>query len=180
MTRARALCAVLAAGVLAACTAPQVGYDYDTTAPFRTYRTYDWISTLQEPRGDKRVDNTLVDGRIRAAVETQLRSKGYRVPASGTPDFYVAYQAGVTDLMKGASTQHYIGDRAHGTYTTTSDIQPYKAGMLQVDVVDGATRQLVWRGYAEAEVTAGATPKERDQRINRIVEEMFTHFPPNP
>ncbi len=180
MIRARVVCAVLAVGVLAACSAPQVGYDYDTTAPFPAYHTYDWLQPIQESSGDKRVDNTLVDGRIRAAVEAQLQAKGYRIFTGETPDFYVAYHAGVKDLMKGASTQHYIGDRAHGIYTTTSDIQPYKEGMLLVDIVDASTKQLVWRGYAQAEVPADASPQERDRRIRRILEEMFSHFPPHP
>lgn len=178
MAYVRSLCIFVTVASMMACAASQVGYDYDTSAPLRSYRTYEWLGGEQETTGDKRVDNTLVNARIRTAVEQQLRAKGYRNPTSGTPDFYVAYHVGLKDLMKGASTQHYIGDRAHGTYTTTSDIQPYKEGALLVDILDGATKQLVWRGSAQAEVAAGATPRQRDERINEVVKEMFSHFPP--
>ena len=80
--------------------------------------------------------------------------------------------------MKGSSTQDYIGDRAHGTYTTLSDIQPYKEGALLIDIVDAASKQLVWQASALAEVDPGMTPEERDERISGIVHAMLSHFPP--
>jgi hypothetical protein len=169
---------LILAATIAACASPKVGYDYDAGANFRAYHTYEWMSGTQEPTGDKRIDNSLVDGRIRSAVGTRLQAKGYTTTVNGKPDFYVAYHLGVKDMLKGASTQNYIGDRAHGTYTTISDIQPYKEGDLLVDIVDAASKQLVWRGYAQAEVDPGMTPEERTERISRVVDEMFTHFPP--
>ncbi|BFU96429.1 MAG: conserved protein of unknown function [Nitrospira sp.] len=161
-----------------ACASPKVGYDYDRSADFTSYRTYEWMPDSRSPTGDRRIDNDLVDARIRAAVDRQLRGKGYTNPAAGQPDFYVAYRAAVTDMMKGASTQRYIGDRATGLYTTVSDIQPYKGGALLIDIVDGATQRLVWQGTASAEVDPGMTAKERDERIARVLKAMFEHFPP--
>ncbi|MBA5865474.1 MAG: DUF4136 domain-containing protein [Nitrospira sp. CR1.3] len=162
----------------AACASSKVGYDYDRSANFSSYHTYEWMQGNQEPTGDKRVDNQLVDARIRTAIDAQLRSKGYGAPAAGKPDFYVAYHAGVKDLTKGASTQRYIGDRATGTYTTISDIQPYKEGALLIDIVDAASQRLVWQGTASSEVDPGMTAKERDVRVNQVVRSIMAHFPP--
>lgn len=161
-----------------ACASPKIGYDYDPHANFTTYQTYAWVVGPQEQTGDKRIDNRLVDSRIRNTIETQLRSKGYAVSANTQPDFYVAYHIGVKDMTKGSSTQHYIGDFAHGTYTTTSDIQPYKEGGLLIDIVDAASKQLAWRGSGVAEVDPGMAPEERDELINQVVRAMFSHFPP--
>ncbi|MDF0645819.1 MAG: DUF4136 domain-containing protein [Nitrospira sp.] len=174
-----ALCVVAMAALASACASPKVGYDYDRSADFTTYRTYAWMPDSRSPTGDRRIDNDLVDARIRAAVDRQLRGKGYTNPAAGKPDFYVAYHAAVTDMMKGASTQRYIGDRASGLYTTVSDIQPYKGGALLIDIVDGATQRLVWQGTASAEVDPGMTAAERDARIARVVNAMFEQFPPH-
>jgi hypothetical protein len=161
-----------------ACASPKVGYDFDPSANFSSYHTYEWTAGNREPTGDKRVDNSLVDARIRSIVEAQLRSKGYRPSAPGRPDFYVSYHAGVKDLAKGASTQRYIGDRATGKYTTINAIEPYKEGALLVDIVDGTSNQLVWQGSAVAEVDPGMTAKERDEYLTRILGAMFAHFPP--
>jgi hypothetical protein len=177
MTWKQACCIVTLAGA-AACAAPKVGYDYDSSANFNVYRTYEWLPGNQESAGDQRVDNALVDRRIRTAVDARLRSQGYHTPVNGKPDFYVAYRVAVKDRMKGSSTQRYIGDFAYGTHTTITDIQPYNEGDLVVDVVDAETKQLVWRSYAQGEVSPGMTPDERDKRIAQVVDSMFSHFPP--
>lgn len=168
----------LSAGAMAACSSSTVGYDYDSRANFRAYRTYEWLVDKQENTGDKRVDNVLVDARIRTAIGTELRAKGYVESPDSKPDFFVAYYMRVKDLMKGSSTQNYIGDRATGTFTTLSDIHAYKEGTLLIDVVDGSSKQLVWRGSALAEVDPGMTPEDRDKLIRRVVQAMFAHFPP--
>ena len=178
MTRTPLISLLLLVASVAACASPKVGYDYDRGANFSGYRTYDWTAGNREPTGDKRVDNSLVDARIRSIVENQLRSKGYRPSSTRQPDFYVSYHAGVKDLAKGASTQRYIGDRATGKYTTINAIEPYKEGALLVDIVDGTSNQLVWQGTAVAEVDPGMTAKERDEHLTRIIGAMFAHFPP--
>jgi len=164
--------------LVAACNSPQVGYDFDRGADFSRYRTYAWIPGAQETSGDKRVDTSLVTARIRAAVDAQLRAKGYTASSSGTPDLLIAYHAGMKDMMKGASTQNYIGDRAHGTFTTISDIQPYHEGTLTIDIVDAASRHLIWQSSAKADVDPGLGPEERDARVKSVVQAMLAHFPP--
>ncbi len=161
-----------------ACASPKIGYDYDHSASFSAYHTYEWMASKQESTGDKRLDNSLVDARIRTAIGAHLRSKGYTAPIGGSPDFYVAYHVGVTDMIKESSTQRYIGDRAHGTYTTIRDVDSYKEGTLLIDIVDAASKQLVWQASALAEVDPGMTPEERDERIGGIVRAMLSHFPP--
>ena len=170
------LCVILLAA--AGCTSPIVGFDYDRSVNFNQYHTYAWVSRVQESTGDKRVDTSLVDARIRGAVDMQLRAKGYAVSAEGNPDFIVAYHAGMKDMMKGASTQNYIGDRAHGTFTTISDVQPYHEGTLTIDIVDAKSRQLVWQASVHADVDQSLDPKQRDKRVNDVVRAMLARFPP--
>jgi len=170
--------AILSAALTGACTSPNVGYDYDRSANFNRYHTYAWVSGVQDPTGDRRLDSSLVDARIRTAIERELRAKGYLASSNASPDFVVAYHAGMKDMLKGASTQNYIGDRAHGTFTTISDIQPYHEGTLTIDIVDAQSRQLVWQASAKADVEQSLDPKERDARVTNIVSAMLSHFPP--
>ena len=175
----RLLCWLLFVAPIGGCASPKIGYDFDRSVNFSAYHAYGWIPGAQEATGDRRLDNSLIDARIRTAIDTQLRSKGYVATAHGTPEFLVAYHVGMKDQIRGSSTQRYIGDRAHGTYTTLSDIQPYKEGTLLIDIVDAASKRLVWQASASAEVEEGVTPKERDKRINGIIRAMLSHFPPN-
>lgn len=160
------------------CASPKVGYDYDRSASFSRYHAYTWVSGVQKATGDRRLDSALVDARIRAAIERELRAKGYQAASNDSSDFLVAYHAGVKDMMKGASTQNYIGDRAHGTFTTISDIQPYHEGTLTIDIIDAESHQLVWQASAKADVDQSLGPAERDVRIATIVRAMLSHFPP--
>lgn len=174
----QSLCWFLLVASVGGCASPKIGYDFDRRVHWSDYHTYAWIPGAQESTGDKRLDNSLIDARIRTAIDAQLRSKGYTSTVSETPEFLVAYHIGMKDMMKGSSTQNYIGDRAHGTYTTLSDIQPYKEGTLLIDIVDAASKQVVWQASALAEVQEGLSPTERDKRINSIVRAMLSHFPP--
>ena len=178
MRRHRSLCVITVLVIIAACSSPRVGYDFDRGADFSRYRTYAWVSAAQDVTGDKRLDSSLVNARIRAAVDAQLHAKGYLASPNGPPDFLIAYHAGMKDLMKGASTQNYIGDRAHGTFTTISDVQPYHEGTLTIDIVDAASRQLIWQASATADVEQSLSPEERDSRIKNVVRAMLAHFPP--
>jgi hypothetical protein len=160
------------------CATPKIGYDYDRGADFSRYHTYAWVSSAQQATGDRRLDSSLVDSRIRTAIVTELRAKGYIKATNSTPDFLVSYHAGMKDMMKGASTQNYIGDRAHGTFTTISDIQPYNEGSLMIDIVDAPSQQLIWQASAQAEIDQNLAPKERDARVHNVVRAMLSHFPP--
>ena len=174
----RLLCWLLLAAPVAGCASPKIGYDFDRSVNFSAYHAYEWIPRAQEATGDRRLDSSLIDARIRAAIDAQLRSKGYTATAEEKPQFLVAYHVGMKDLIKGSSTQNYMGDRAHGTYTTLSDVQAYKEGTLLIDIVDAGSKHLVWQASALAEVEEGLSPKERDERINDIVRAMLSHFPP--
>jgi hypothetical protein len=66
MTRIQSFCVfLLAASAVACAPAAKVGFDYDPSANFKAYHTYDWMAGEQEKTGDRSVDSTTVDIRIR-------------------------------------------------------------------------------------------------------------------
>jgi uncharacterized protein DUF4136 len=191
MTGIQLLCLFLLASSMAACETAKVGYDYDPSANFSAYHTYEWAVAKQEKTGDRRADSPDVDIRIRTAVGAQLRVKGYTKPPSGQPDFYVAYHIGVNNMTPDTSTQYFSEGMADHPFTysvdtrtmgkphpTVKDTPVYITGALLIDVIDAASKKLVWRGTASGEINPGLTSEERDERIRGLVHEMFTHFPP--
>jgi hypothetical protein len=176
----------------AACApAPKIGYDFDRRADFSAYRTYAWLSGDQEKTGDRRADNSAVDMRIRIAVGTQLRLKGYQALPEGTPDFYVAYHIGLKDSTPSVSTQYYsdgmaghafahsADSRTAGKSTPASSETPSMlSGSLLIDIIDAGSQKLVWRGTAAGEVDPGLTSQQRDERTKTIVQSILSHFPP--
>ncbi|HKY70295.1 MAG TPA: DUF4136 domain-containing protein [Nitrospira sp.] len=177
---------------VACAPSPKIGYDYDRGADFSAYRSYAWLSADQEKTGDRRADSSVVDMRIRIAVGTQLRLKGYHALTDGTPDFYVAYHIGLKDSSPSISTQYYsegmaghafshaADTRSAGKSTPAANEAPasYLTGSLLIDIIDAASQKLVWRGSAAGEVDPSLTSQQRDERTRVIVQRILSQFPP--
>lgn len=190
----RLLLLSLTVGMAGGCApSPKIGYDFDRSQDFGGYHTYAWLSSDQEKTGDRRADSSSVDMRIRIAVGTQLRLKGYQALAEGKPDFYVAYHVGLKDSSPSISTQYYsdgmaghafahsADTRSAGKATpATSEMPSSLSGTLLIDIVDGTSQKLVWRGTAAGEVDPGLTAQQRDERTKAIVQSVLSHFPPKP
>lgn len=170
---------------------PKVGYDFDRSADFSAYHSYAWLSADQEKTGDRRADSSTVDMRIRIAVGTQLRLKGYEALAAGKPDFYVAYHVGLKDSSPNISTQYYSDGMAghafahsadtrtaSGSTPASNEMPSYLTGSLLIDIIDAASQKLVWRGTAAGEVDPGLTSQQRDERTKAIVQKLLSNFPP--
>jgi hypothetical protein len=178
--------------VVAGCTPlPNTGYDFDRSTNFGGYKTYAWLSGEQEKTGDRRADNSTVDMRIRIAIGTQLRLKGYQTLPDGRPDFFVTYTIGLKDSSPTVSSQYFSegmagrpflhsADSRSGRDGTPSISEGYSSltGTLLIDVIDGASQKLVWRGTAAGEVDQGLTSEQRDERTKAIVRNILSHFPP--
>ena len=186
------LCFLAVIGIGVGCaSSPKIGYDFDRTADFGAYHTYAWLSSDQEKTGDRRADSSTVDMRIRIAVGTQLRLKGYQAIVEGKPDFYVAYHIGLKDSSPSITTQYYSDGMAGHAFAHSADSRsagkPASAvnetpslltGSLLIDIIDGGSEKVVWRGTADGEVDPQLTSQERDERTRLIVRRILSHFPP--
>jgi hypothetical protein len=52
----------------------------------------------------------------------------------------------------------------------------YEKGALIIDIVDGFTKQSVWRGALQAAVTFDVEPAIRQQRVTSAVEALLKNF----
>ena len=60
--------------------------------------------------------------------------------------------------------------------TATSTLIPEKVGNLMVDIFDGATKQLIWRGTASEVLSS--KPDKNEKKMEESVDKMFKKFPP--
>jgi hypothetical protein len=191
MARIACLGLFLLVGAASACSSVKIGYDYAPGTNFSAYHTYEWMTEKQEKTGDRRLDTTDADIRIRTAIGGQLLLKGYSKPSEGQPDFYVAYHIGLKTTTVDTSTQYFSEGMAghafgHSADTRTMDktnaqvSQPVAntTGTFMLDIIDAASNKLVWRGTATGEIAVGLTSRERDERIRTIAHEMLANFPP--
>ena len=171
--------------VVSGCTAFPVQSDYDADADFAGYRTWYWLPA--SPTGDPRIDNDLVDTRIRRAVEQSLADRGYTKTSTGEGNFGVGYHGFIQGKIDVRTIDRYYGYGPgwgrYGAYypgpvATETYVDQYDEATLILDIVDRRSRKLVWRGSTSARVRAEETPDKRDQRTRQAVDAILAKFPP--
>src|SRR5260370_6421362 len=153
-----AVCTVLLLVALGTAFAQQIKTDFDHQANFSQYKTYSW----QEIKPA----NSLWDARIKNAVDAQLAAKGWTQVASGGDVAIVAIKTTQTqrslqtfyDGFGGGWGWRRFGGGGVGEGTDTE--QDYKDGSLGVDMYDGKTKQLIWRGSADDTLSSKSEKKE--------------------
>ncbi len=158
-------------GFLCLCTlamAQDVNFDYDRSANFNAFKTYQWVDLTAA-----RAPSQLMDQNIKRAVDAQLSMKGMqRVETGG--DVHVAYQAAVDQEKQfeawGAGPRYYGARRV-----TSSTIE---VGKLVVDFYDPAKKQLVWRGSMSKTLDIKKDPEKNFQNLQKAVAKLFKNYPP--
>ncbi len=163
-----------------------VGSDYESNTDFSSYRSYAWEETGEAPTGDPRLDNNpFFDARVRAAVDQQLAIRGFDASSDEGADLVLHYHMFVE--QKGEINFDFRGwelDRRRG-YTVFdrslgSDvyINDYDEGMLLIDIADASNRHIIWRGWAQLDVTDALNNREvMDTRIGQAVQKIIALFP---
>lgn len=170
------LCLVAFSFALAAFA--KVSVDFDKKADFTKYKTYAWLEGKGTP-----APNRLTEQKIISAVEEQLEAKGL-TKAEGEADLKVVTHATTsTSLAMDAATFGYGGYYGWGGFTywgttTSVNMRDITTGTLLVDLVDGGTNLLVWRGVATETIPSMPDPKKIQSKIKSVTKKMFWSFPP--
>jgi hypothetical protein len=169
-------CAVL---LVAGCSSVSVSHDFDRQTDFANLRTYGWISAPESTSENVQRElekNSLVEGRVKMAVNRQLAAKGLR-ETTQDPDFLVAFHTGVqdkTDVQSWGYGYGYWGMRGGGVSTIH-----YQEGTLILDFIDPKSDNLIWRGVGKKVVSEKTTPEKSEKVINQAVEEILKKYPPS-
>lgn len=174
LTRYVALGGLLIA--LGGCASTRVGSFVARDLDLASYRTFAWGPAEALSIGDPRLDNNeLFDRQVREQVQRALTSRGI-VPVNPpfSPDILVHYHASVSqdiDLREVDLPRDYCEE---------ADCRPYvyDAGTLFVDLVDGRTERLIWRGWASGNVEGAIADQDRlEAYVDRTVARVFGMFP---
>jgi hypothetical protein len=166
----------------AACSSVKIRYDFDKEANFASLQTYHWIAkpdTENIAPAKKRRRNFL-DQEIKKAADNQLAAKGYRLDAAD-PDFLVISHIDVKDKLNLTDWGYsYSGNWSYwGWGGQDVDVQQYREGVLIIDVVNAASKELIWRGVAQKTLPEEMpSPEEVGKNINKIVIKILKEFPP--
>jgi hypothetical protein len=157
---------VLFATLHSAAQKTNVDWDHNIT-DFSKYRTYAWVKPLRT------TSNPLMDQRIVAAVDAQLAEKGLRKVEAGA-DVLVTYNAGLRQERSAIASG--MGGWRRGGGMGRIDPVTENIGTLVVDISDGKSKNLIWRGLATD--TLSDQSEKNTKKIEKAVEKMFKKYPP--
>jgi Domain of unknown function (DUF4136) len=164
--------------------AGDVRTDYDHTANFSQYNTYSW--------GKVQSSNPFFVTRIQQAVDKQLQAKGWKLMPTGgsvtvfaTDNIHDQQQVQTMyDNMGGGWGGGWgwrgwgwgggWGGPAFGTATTTTTDQ--NVGNLVIDLFEGSSKSLLWRGLATENLSSNA--EKNTKMVDSDINSMFKNFPP--
>jgi hypothetical protein len=155
--------------------AQDVNVDYDHSYRFNQTKSYSW--------GKIQAADPLVEPRIAAAVDHVIQGYGFGESAkdkkgdviitaieANNPQQYVAFYRGMAPL------DWHRSWGSGGFSDSATQLRQIHGGTLIVDIYDGATGKLVWRGTA----AEGIASKERvnQDNVDKAVNVMFADYPP--
>ncbi|MBI4501021.1 MAG: DUF4136 domain-containing protein [Gemmatimonadetes bacterium] len=177
---------LMLSAAIAACVPLTVSSHIQPGADFSRYRTYDWAPRDALPTGDPRLDNNpFLDSHVRASVERELAAKGYRREAEN-PDLLLHYHASVQQKVDICRTDAEAGYGKEDTYRTDAEAGygyesaavQYEEGTLALDVADARTKQIIWRGWGQSDVSGVINDQSRmEKRIVEVTREILKRFP---
>jgi hypothetical protein len=170
--------------VVAGCASgPKIRSNTDPQANLSAYQTFAFVHPLGTDRAGY---STFVSQQLKTAVRRELESRGYKY-SEANPQLLVNFNAKLDSKMRvenvpsmsGTVGPVYYGYRG-GVYapwpTYETQVDQYTEGTLNVDVVDGAQKRLVWEGIAVGRVTE-KTRENIGPALDSTVAEIFKHFP---
>lgn len=171
--------------VLAGCaTGPRVAVDRDPAVDLARFRTFGFFSPLGTDRGGYQ---TLLSERLKNATRARLEALGFEY-ADANPELLVNFGARTDDRIEvstipGAIPPPYFDYYSYraGFYGAwygydRTVVDQYREGTINIDVVDAATKRLVWEGVAVGRVTR-ASAENPDAAIAAAVNAILAKFP---
>ncbi len=180
------LAGIVAVVLLSGCATVHVSSDWDTAVQFSNYKTYAWVPGPQPKTGNYRLDDSLLDTRIREAVDRVMAAKGFGKVKEGTPDFWVRYGVsieGKIDVINDPTpyyTSPYGGAYAPWPTWGGTYVSQYDEGTVVLEFGDAKTKKLIWRGTASTVVEPSKSPEKRKRKIDKGIEKLLRDFPPLP
>lgn len=143
--------------------------------------------TFQAPDGIA-VPEDLIFSCLQASLEANLTPKGIAPTEGGTADFSIKVFGAFEDVTDVSQVNDRLGHEHSAPWSNPvtaplageESAGPHliSAGSLVLDMIDVATRKLVWRAAATAEIDVDVPQDERRARLERAVAGMLEQFPP--
>jgi hypothetical protein len=178
-----AIIALTFTGLLLSCgPSLKVTTDHDSSVNLHQYHTF----SLYKLEGKNDAISELNANRINAAVKSEMVKKGFTENTT-SPELLVNTIAILKDRQSVSSNTDFYGyGGAYRPYawgggmggvsaSTTYNVENYKDGSLIIDIVEAASKKLIWQGTGNSEIDKPL--KDPDTQIPAAVTKIMASFP---
>jgi uncharacterized protein DUF4136 len=171
--------------------AQDISVDYDHNFQFNQIKSYSW--------GKVQANDVKVEPRITMAIDRVLQGYGFKESAknkkgdvivtaieANSPQLYAAFYRGMSS--EATPLDWHRGWGGGGFSDGVTSLRQVHAGTFVVDIYNGATGKLIWRGVAAEAVPAKETASEQKPpygyntldpaNVDKTINSMFAKYPP--
>lgn len=163
------------------CTTPRtVDYDSAMLRRMQAYQSFSIESREQRSKYQHLALTEIMDRRIVRAIRTSMTQRPMTEDVTN-PDCIVTFftstktKTEVNDLGLAGGLYRRSPYHGWGGYSSVT-VDQYEEGTLIIDVIDGQSKQLVWRG-AYSKRMGRSAPREAE--VSKIVASILAEFPPS-
>ena len=129
-------------------------------------------------------NNPISEKRVLAEIQQGLTEKGWTHAADEAKADALVVLHGATEKQKSLNTFYtggyggygWRGGWGGGMSSSTTTVDEYTVGTLVVDVFDAKTKQLMYRGIAQDELSD--KPEKNAKKLAKASDKLFKDFPP--
>ena len=176
---------IVALLMLGGCSSDNIRADYDGTADFGSYRTYNFI---QGAGPDREGYDSLFSQYMVTGIDIEMQARGYT--KSNNPDLLVNFNAILQDKTKVTQTAapSYGGAGYYGYrggfydpwggygYGTQTHVSQYTEGTFNIDLVDARQKKLVWEAVGVGRISEKDL-QNLEQGVREGVPKFFSYYP---
>ena len=188
MSRLAGLICILTLLPLVGCVSTRVSSDYDSSVDFSHFNAFSWLPEEASNNNDPKdgVKNAIAQKRFKRLISEALESKGYEADPEN-PDLYISYHVSVRERRIRTSGHcgcfhhgyhgHHGHHHFHHPFYEGYDSYVYDETTITIDIIDAATKELIWRGWT---YERGYGPSLSEEIIGKAIQKIFSTFPPDP
>lgn len=177
------------------------GSDILKPVDFKKYRTYAWLPYVDSITA-RNINTEQLNSYLFSTIDKQFYTRNMTIDTV-KPDILVRFSIAINNSNVLVSSPVYAyqpsvsygfgygygyGYYGSGVYYYNQPVQvatqtqnvKYQNGSLFIDVIDHATNEVVWRGYAYQSQQANMEPAQLSamhQKVDQIIADIFFNFP---
>lgn len=158
----------------------KVHTDYDKQVDFSKYKTFSFYGFTDKTSGISELNRN----RIIKAINTEMIAHGFK-QVDTNPDLYVNATTILKEKTQISSTNYYGYGGVYRPYYwgpgysgTDYNVYTYNEGALIIDIIDGASKNLIWQSTGNQEIDVPL--HDPDTFIPNAVKKILAPFPPTP